>query len=139
MAQTHFSGPIAVGAASVEDVTVAKTLTNRDSGKTFLLKGATTGATITLPEHKDGLWFKFIVGAAFATTDWIIDHDASLDDTMEGALMIVSTVLTVDAAKALNFDAGSENVGDWLTVESIGSIWYVDGRSLNSTGITVTA
>ena len=137
---THFRGPIGLGAGLVEVIGAAKTLTQDDNGKIFLLTtDGTDGATIVLPLHKSGFSVKFIVGALFATTNWIIDHNAATDDTMEGCLMVAGAVVTVDAAKAINFVASAENIGDWATFLSDGTTWFVDGNALTSGGITATA
>ncbi len=140
MGTTHFSGPIAIGAGAFEVIGAAKTITAADNGKTFILTtDGTDGATIVLPLHAAGLWFKFMIGAVFATTNWIIDHPAGEDDTMEGAVDVADAVVDVNAAKAINFVASAENIGDWATFHSDGAIWFVDGRALTTGAITATA
>jgi hypothetical protein len=142
MAATHFSGPVVSengfqnGASSVETIAAATTLTAADSGKTFIMNAA-GGAAITLPAVTNTGWSgKFIVGAVFATTDWtVVSADA---DAMEGAMMVASTVVNVDAATTLTFVATAENIGDWATVQSDGTYWYVDGRALTTAALTAT-
>jgi len=136
MAITHFSGPVAVGAGQIEVITAGKTLTMKDdNGKTFILGDAAPG-TITLPAVTNaGFTCKVIVGSAL-TSDGVL---ASAEgDNMEGALMVASTVVTVDAADQLNFVDTAENIGDWATVFSDGTYWYVDGRALTTGAITAT-
>jgi len=143
MAATHFTGPVVStngfqnGASSVETVAAADTLTSVDNGKTFILNAA-AGAAVTLPAvaSSAGWKAKFIVGAVFDTTSWTIV--SAEGDNMEGALMVASTVVTVDAADVLTFVNSAENIGDWVTVESDGTYWYVDGRALTTGGITAT-
>jgi hypothetical protein len=135
MSVTHFSGPLAIGAGAIQEVTDAITLTKDDNGKTFVLASATAG-DITLPAVTNiGFQIKVIVG--FNLTD-----DASLvsaeGDNMEGALMVASTVVTVDAADKLNFIDTADNIGDWVSVISDGTYWYADGRALTTAAITAT-
>jgi hypothetical protein len=142
MAASHFSGPVVSengfqnGASSVETIAADTTLTAADSGKTFILNNA-TGEAITLPAVTNTGWYaKFIVGAAFATDNWTITSAAG--DDIEGALMVASTVVDVDAADVLTFVASAENIGDWVTVQSDGTYWYADGRALTTGAITAT-
>ena len=136
MSVTHFSGPAAVGSGQVETITASKTLTMKDdNGKTFIL-GAAAPGTITLPAVTNaGFTCKVIVGFAL-TSDGVL---ASAEgDNMEGAMMVASTVVDVDAADQINFVDTAENIGDWATVFSDGTYWYVDGRGLSTGGITAT-
>ena len=117
MAATHFSGPVisengfSAGASSVETITEARTLVSADNGKTFILNAA-GGAAVTLPAvTTTGFSCKFILGAIFATTDWVIT--SAEGDNLEGALMVASTVVDVDAADTITMDASAaaENIG----------------------------
>ena len=135
MGTTHFSGPLAVGSGQVEVITAGKTLTARDNGKTFILGDAAPG-TITLPAVTNtGFTCKVIVGFAL-TSDGVL---ASAEgDNIEGSLMVASTVVDVDAADQINFVDTAENIGDWASVFSDGTYWYVDGRALTTDAITAT-
>ena len=135
MSVTHFSGPLAVGAGQVEVITAGKTLTANDNGKTFILGDAAPG-TITLPAVTNtGFTCKVIVGFAL-TSDGVL---ASAEGgNLEGALMVASTVVDVAAAGQLNFVDTAENIGDWASVFSDGTYWYVDGRALTTGAITAT-
>jgi len=135
MGTTHFSGPLAVGSGQVEVITAGKTLTTRDNGKTFILGDAAPG-TITLPAVTNtGFRCKVIVGFAL-TSDGVL---ASAEgDNIEGSLMVASTVVDVDAADQINFVDTAENIGDWASVFSDGTYWYVDGRALTTDAITAT-
>lgn len=135
MATTHFSGPLAIGSGSVETISAVKTLTANDNGKTFLLNAA-AGVTITLPSHASGLRFKFITGAAFATTNFII---AAADvDTMEGSMIVAGVVVDVAAADQINFVATAENIGDFVEVFSDGTYWHTFGNALTAGALTAT-
>ena len=135
MAVTHFSGPLAVGAGQVEVITAGKTLTADDNGKTFILGDAAPG-TITLPSVSNvGFYCKVICGFAITTNAVVAGADT---DKMEGAMMVASTVVDVDAADQINFVQTAENIGDWATFFSDGTYWYVDGRALSTGGLTAT-
>ena len=140
MSATHLSGPLVLGADSIAVIGAAKTLTSDDDGMTFMLTtDGTDGATIVLPLHAAGFRVKFIIGALFATTDWVIDHNAATDDTMEGSVLVDGAHITIDAAKAVNFAAGADNIGDWASFLSDGTTWFVEGSGLTSGAITQTA
>ena len=135
MAVTHFSGPLAVGSGQVEVITAGKTLTADDNGKTFILGDAAPG-TITLPAVTNtGFTCKVICGFAITSNAIVAGSDT---DKMEGAMMVASTVVDVDAADQINFVASAENIGDWATFFSDGTYWYVDGRALTTAALTAT-
>jgi hypothetical protein len=121
-------------------ITAATTLTSADSGSVCILDAA-AGATVTLPALEDGLHFKFIVGAAFATTNWVI---ASAEgDNITGIIAdLGSTVAGVPAAAEdfINFVATAETVGDWVELycDEGNSQWLVSGACAANGGITAT-
>jgi len=126
--------------ADVETISAAQTLTAADSGKTFILDAA-AGATITLPALKAGLNFRFKVGAAFATTDWVIG--SAEGDNINGIISDMgATVAGVPAAgeDQINFVASAETVGDYvdLVCDFDNSQWLVSGACAANGGITVT-
>jgi hypothetical protein len=127
MAVTHFSGPLAVGSGQIETITAGKTLTSDDNGP----------GTITLPAvaSNAGFFCKVIVGFDLTTNGVVASTDG---DDMEGALMVASTVVAVDAADQINFVQSADNIGDWATFFSDGTYWYVDGRALTTGGMTAT-
>ncbi len=137
MSTTHFSGPLAIGSDSVFTVTAAKTLVANDNGLTLMLNNA-AGVTITLPEHKAGLRFKFIVGAAFATTNFVVIAPTAGLDTLEGSLIVAGAAVTVALADQINFVASAENVGDFAELFSDGATWHVFGCALLTGGMTAT-
>jgi hypothetical protein len=141
MATTHFSGPVAIGAGSMETLAAAKTLTANDNGKTFLLNLA-GGFTVTLPAHAAGLRFKFIVKTA-PTTAYIIAAATADVDTITGGFstadVIDAAVVDYDAAgDQINFVAATAVVGDWVEVISDGSNWYTSGHCNDQGGLTIT-
>ncbi len=124
----------------VEVLSAAQTLTAADSGKTFILDAA-AGKTVTLPTLAEGLNFRFVVGAAFATDNWIID--SAEGDNINGIISDMgSTVAGVPAAgeDQINFVASAETIGDWvyLVADSSNSQWLVSGACAANGGITAT-
>lgn len=135
MAVTHFSGPLAVGSGKIEVITAGKTLTADDNGKVFILGDAAAG-DITLPAVTNvGFECKVICGFAITSASALKSAEG---DNIEGALMVASTVVDVNAADQLNFIQTAENIGDWVSVISDGTYWYADGRALTTGGLTAT-
>ena len=133
MASTHFSGPVAVGSGSVESITAAKTLTVKDdNGKTFILN-ADPGVGITLPAPSAGCTFKFITGATFATTDWVITATGAI---MYGSIQEAGAQQTVSAATTINLELAAEAIGDYLEMVSDGTNWYVSGMFATALSVT---
>lgn len=126
--------------AKVADITAAKTVLASENGTTFVLNAA-AGATVTLPSLAQGLRYKFIVGATFATTDWVID--SAEGDNINGMIADMgSTVAVVLAAgeDQVNFELGAESLGDWveLVADMDNSQWLLSGMCGINGGITVT-
>jgi hypothetical protein len=124
----------------VETLTGADTLTSADTGKVFILDAA-AGATVTLPSLEAGLNFKFIVGAAFATTNWIID--SAEGDNIEGIIADMGATpagIPATGEDQINFVASAEGIGDWveLVADYGNSQWIVTGMCRTNGGITVT-
>lgn len=119
----------------VETLAAAATLTAADSGKTYILSAA-EGKTITLPALKSGVHFKFVVGAAFATSNWVV---ASAEGSNVQGVLIVNGA-SVDAADEdqINFVATAETVGDHIELICDGTDWYVSGVGSQAGGITAT-
>jgi len=58
-------------AMRVDTLSAARTLEESDNNTSYTLNDA-AGHDITLPALKDGLRFRFTIGAAFATSNWRI-------------------------------------------------------------------
>lgn len=104
-------------------VSVDTTLTAGDSGKTILLDAV--GEAITLPAAEAGLSFKFLVTAAVITTAWTVASPSANiygSVTEAGLVQLASaeTTITVVHTKAIQ--------GDWFTLESDGTNYYVAGQ-----------
>ena len=141
MATTHFSGPVASaagfagGTSSVENITAAKTLVAADNGKTFFLNAA-AGVLVTLPALAAGLRFEIILGALFATSNWVI---ASAEgDNIDGSLEVAGAVVVATAEDQVNFAFGAEALGDRIFLICDGTQWFLSGTAALTGGITVT-
>ena len=105
-----------------------------ESGKTFFLDLA-AGFTSTLPAPSIGLKYKFIVKTA-PTTAYIIATDSGANLLYGTFLDIVGELTYFSAQDVLNFVASTALVGDELTVESDGVVWYCNAKSGANGGIT---
>jgi len=137
---TTYSNDILNMLVETQTVSAALTLTKADSGKVFILD-ASAGNTITLPALADGLNFKFIIGAAFATDNWIID--SAEGDNINGFVADLGTTVAVVVASGedqINFVASAETIGDHVTlIADYGNLqWLVSGACAANGGITVT-
>jgi len=121
-------------------ISAARTIDADETGTVFILDAA-AGATVTLPALADGLRYKFVVGAAFATSNWVVA--SSEGDNINGIISDMgSTVAGVPAAgeDQINFVNSAETVGDWieLIADSGNSQWLVSGACTANGGITAT-
>lgn len=109
--------------ANVEVVSADKTLRVEDSGKTILLDEI--GEAILLPAPTAGVKYKFIVTEDVETTSWTVVATGALifgSVTEAGLVQLASaeTTITIVFTKSI--------VGDWFTLESDGTNWYLAGQ-----------
>ena len=117
----------------VETLTAARVVVNADSGTTFICSGS-AGKAITLPAVADvtaGWNCKFIVGQAFATTDWIITATAAI---MVGGINELEVDTSDDgpstvAGTTINIELGAETIGDFVEFVCDGTKFYINGQS----------
>ena len=114
-----------------KSLTADTTLTTSDSSKTILLDAI--GEAITLPAPTAGLHYKFLVTAAVITTSWTIAATGAIiygSVTEAGLVQLASaeTTITIVFTKAIQ--------GDWITLESDGTNWYVAGQFSVATSFT---
>ena len=119
----------------VETIAAAKALGYGDSGKTFILSAA-AGAAITLPTLLSGLHFKFIVGSAFATTNWTL---VSSTDVIEGYAAVNYATIPAVNENTISFVATAETIGDSVELVCDGTSWHVSGNGSTVGSITFTA
>jgi len=104
-------------------LTADTTLTYSDSGKTIFLDAV--GEAVLLPAPLAGIKYKFIVTAAVATTSWTVAATGALINgsvTEAGLVQLAAaeTTITVVFTKAI--------AGDWFTLESDGTSWFLAGQ-----------
>jgi hypothetical protein len=123
--------------ANVEAVTGATTLTAEDSGKVLILNAA-AGAEITLPAvaTSAGLRFKFVVGLAFATTNWTVK---AATNVIEGSVLVNGAHVAGVNENTISFVASAEAIGDFAELVCDGTNWYVNGSGVAAGSITLTA
>ena len=104
-------------------LTADTTLTYSDSGKTIFLDAV--DEAVLLPAPLAGIKYKFIVTAAVATTSWTVAATGALINgsvTEAGLVQLAAaeTTITVVFTKAI--------AGDWFTLESDGTSWFLAGQ-----------
>lgn len=116
-------------------VDAAKTVKASESGTTFILDAA-EGAAITLPALASGLTYKFVVGAAFATSDWVIS--SSEGDNITGNLIVNGAAVPAAAEDNITFELAAESVGDWVqfVADASNSQWIVTGIANSASSLT---
>ena len=114
------------GRLNIVDIVAARTITIEESGTMFNLNAA-AGAAVTLPvlaAKTRGCHYKFFIGQATATTDWVI---TSTTAKMQGALLEAGLVVLVANGTTINIELATDVLGDWVECWSDGTNWIVDG------------
>jgi hypothetical protein len=111
------------------DVSQTYTLEHWESGSTIY--ASATGTTTTLPVARAGLVYRFVVGGALDTANWVID--SAEGDNIEGSLIVAGAVVDCDAEDQLNFVADGENLGDYVELRSNGSKWFITQSNVLTT------
>jgi len=120
-----------------ETVTAAKVLTNADNGKVFILNAA-AGVAVTLPAPKAGLKYTFVIGANFATSNWVVGTNAAAA-VIQGTMLVAGAAVPGVNEKQINFVNSAEALGDYAYVVSDGTNWFVFGVGNTAGSITLTA
>jgi hypothetical protein len=111
-------------------ITEARTLTHSDSGKTYFLNAA-GGFTITLPEPRGGINFRFIVKTNPTSNYAIVaksNEKILFGKIFTSAVTSASdTMVEISGAPHLYFKANVSKVGDSLEILSDGTYWYCYG------------
>jgi hypothetical protein len=132
---SHTSNDVTRAIKKTGSIAAATTLTEADSGTTYIIPAATAGAAITLPTLKAGLWFKFIINGAFAATDWTI---VSSTDVIEGTAIVKGAEILGTTENTVSFVASAETVGDFAQFVCDGVNWFVFGVAGATGGLTFT-
>lgn len=106
-----------------KSVTADTALTISDSEKTILLDAV--GEAITLPAPTAGVRLKFICTEDVITSSWTVAATGAIiygSVTEAGLVQLASaeTTITIVHTKAIK--------GDWFTLESDGTNWYLAGQ-----------
>mgnify|MGYP003133319843 CR=1 FL=1 len=108
-----------------------------DSGKIFVLNAA-AGAAITLPtvaNTSEGWNAKFIVGTAFATSDWTIVASAAV---IKGGVneLTDSVGPSTAGATTINLELAADTVGDYYELVFDGTQYWLNGQSAADGAVT---
>jgi len=126
---------------NVHSLTAAYVVLPSDSGKVFTLNAA-AGAAITLPsvaDAQEGWNCRFIVGTAFATTDWIITATAAI---MVGGINELEVDTADDGPSSvggttINIELGAETIGDYVDFVVADGKMYINGQTKLDGGMTI--
>lgn len=103
--------------------TVDTTLTVAQTGSIVNLGTAGVDVTLPSPTAANGVHYRFVVSAAFATTDITIVSGTA--DLIEGSLIVAGAVVACDAADLITIAAANEDIGDFIEIYSNGTKWMV--------------
>ena len=125
---------------NVHSLTGAYQCLDSDSGKVFVLNAA-AGAAITLPtvaDTSEGWNAKFIVGTAFATTDWTIVASAAV---IKGGVNELETDDTEDGpsttgATNMHLELAAETIGDYYELVFDGTSYWLSGQTVADGALT---
>lgn len=117
-------------------VSVDTTLTVGDSHKTILLDAV--GEVITLPAPLAGLKYKFLCVETCATSDWTIVTNGGAN-VIYGSAEVAGAVVAASAEDTITLVVAKFLPGDYVTLESDGTNWYVAGSVVTTAGCTFTA
>jgi len=120
--------------ADLEILTADKTLQSYDSGKTFLLNAA-AGKTVLLPALTKGFNAKFIIGAAFATSNWVLTNPSAV---IQGSVIVNGANVAVANKTNINFVNTADSLGDWVSIVCDGTNVYVSGNAIIAGAVTVS-
>ena len=120
--------------ATIEALSADTTLTAADSGKILTLDEV--GEVITLPAVTNGLKYKFICSATTGTTDWTI---VSATNVIFGSAQVAGAVVAASAQNTITLVVAKFLPGDWVSLVSDGTNWYVEASVVTTVGITFTA
>ena len=121
--------------SKIEAIGAAYTVKSADHGKVFtLVTAGTDGAAVTLPAPQAGLRFRFVTGAAFATTAWTIVATGAI---VRGSVIVDGAAVPAADITTITFAAAAETIGDFVEITSDGTSWFLEGVAEAAGGITV--
>lgn len=107
----------------VTTLTSDTTLTAAQTGTVFNMGTAGVDVTLPAPTAANGVRYRFVVSAAFATTDMTITVGNT--DLIEGSLIVAGAVVACDAADTITIAAANEDIGDFIELYSNGTKWMI--------------
>lgn len=120
--------------STVSTAVASTTLTNADSGKTFILT-TTTEFVLPATSTSAGVSYKFVIGGAITSNVTIRTSD--LGNNIEGTLIVAGAVVDCDAEDTITFVADGENIGDYVELWSNGTYWFIgDSGALSGSKLT---
>lgn len=119
-----------------EDVTATNVITYSECGTTYFLNSATEFVS-TLPAPQAGCQFTFIVKAAPVGAAYTV-VTASNATIINGLVVVNGASVTGASEDTITFAASAAIAGDWVTVESDGTYWFVRGQGHAAGAITLT-
>jgi len=130
----YTTNPVERSKNNYKSLSADYTVTTADSGVTFLLDAV--GEAITLPAVAEGLNFKFLCTAAVATSSWTITAPAKV---ISGSAQVAGAAVAAALEDVITFVHTSKaGIGDWVSIESDGSAWYVEGSAVVAASLTFT-
>lgn len=130
-------GATVTGAVKTEVITATNTITAAESGTTYFLN-STTGSAQVLPTAAAGLTYTFIITTVPTSGNMTVTAPTTDDNIIFGYADVNSTQVLAATEDSINFIASTCVIGDWVTVISDGTNWYVKGASQAAGGITFT-
>lgn len=122
---------------SIESVTVSNTVAVSESGKTFLLSGATSVQTLPTSTPA-GQVYRFQIAASVTGDITVVTSGA--ENVIDGTLVVAGAVVDCDSEDTLTFVADGENVGDFFELRSTGTRWLLGASgALTASKLTCTA
>lgn len=103
--------------------TADTTLTIAQTGSIVNMGTAGVDVTLPTPTSSNGVHYRFVVSAAFATTNMTIV--AGTADTIEGSLIVAGAVVDCTANDLITLVATSEDIGDFVDMYSNGTNWLI--------------
>ena len=79
--------------------------------------------------------YKFIVGGAFAATDWTI---VAATNVIYGGAIVNSVNIPAATENTISLVASAETIGDWVEIVCDGTNWYATGVGTSAGSITFT-
>ena len=103
--------------------TADTTLTAAQSGTTVAM--GTAGLDVTLPAvaASNGVWYRFVVSANYATTSMTVV--SAEGDNIEGELIVAGAVVDCSANDVITSVNDGEDIGDHFMLYSNGTNWFI--------------